>query len=340
MVCESLLFLGFFEERRNQAVVFNLPKMIQKILTNSRVSILRRDRKKKQRIMILALIGILLGLISISVMLLLNKKVGVSLLSFFVVIGLFFVYIYFRNKLRESSTKEKMEDAFPDFLSLMASNLRAGMTIDKALLLSSRPEFHPLDDEIMNVGKDISTGRSLKNALLDMATRIKSEKIRKTVLLILSGIQAGGNISVLIEETATNMREKSFVEKKAASTVLMYLIFIFVAATVGAPVLFSLSTLLVETLSIVLSSIPPMESTTISMPFSFSEVSISVNFIIYFSLVFIIVTNILASRIIGLVAKGDEKGGIKYILPMLAISIGLFMTIRIFLRGYIHSLFV
>jgi pilus assembly protein TadC len=314
--------------------------MIQKTLTNSRVSILRRDRKKKRRMMILALIGILLGFISISVMLLISKKIGLSLFSFFVVIGLFFVYIYFRDRLRESSIREKMEDAFPDFLSLMSSNLRAGMTIDKALLLSSRPEFHPLDDEIMNVGKDISTGRSLKNALLDMAARIKSEKIRKTVLLILSGIQAGGNIAVLIEETATNMREKSFVEKKAASTVLMYLIFIFVAAAVGAPVLFSLSTLLVETLSIVLSSIPPMESTTIAMPFSFSEVSISVNFIIYFSLVFIIMTNILASRIIGLVAKGDEKGGIKYIIPMLAISIGLFLIIRIVLRGYIHSLFI
>jgi archaeal flagellar protein FlaJ len=314
--------------------------MISRTLDNSKISELRRKRIRKQRLMIVLLVGILLGFVSISIMLFLSRQIGISLLSFFVVIGLFFVYVHFRGKLKEASIKNRMEDSFPDFLQLMASNLRAGMTIDRALLLSSRPEFHPLDDEILNVGKDISTGRSLKSALLDMTERIKSEKIRKTVLIILSGIQAGGNIAVLLEETATNMREKGFVEKRAASTVLMYLIFIFVAATVGAPVLFSLSSILVETLSLVLSSIPPIESGTVQMPFTFSSVNISLNFIVYFSIVFISVTNILASRIIGLVYKGDEKEGVKYIMPMLAISIGLFFVVRIVLRGYIRGLFV
>ena len=51
-----------------------------------------------------------------------------------------------------------IEDALPDALQLMASNLRAGMTPDKALLLSSRPEFGPLKTFL-------STGRKKRGKL-------------------------------------------------------------------------------------------------------------------------------------------------------------------------------
>jgi pilus assembly protein TadC len=70
-----------------------------------------------------------------------------------------------------------MEEVFPDFIELVSSNLRAGMTVDKALLLSSRKEFSPLDIEILRLGKDILTGTYINIALTNMAKRIKSEKI-------------------------------------------------------------------------------------------------------------------------------------------------------------------
>lgn len=295
----------------------------------------REEREKKK---ILVLTGILFGMIVTAVLIFLNKTLALSFVSFFVVSGLFFLYFYLRNKLREAGKIKKIESAFPDFLQLMASNLRAGMTIDKAMLISSRPEFAPLDKEILIVGKDIATGRDIEAALLDMSKRIKSEKISKTVLLIISGIRAGGNLAILLEETATNMRERSFVEKRAASSVLMYVIFIFLASSVGAPVLFSLSSVLVETLTNLLSGIPAVE-TSMNVPFTLSSVNISVNFIKYFSLVFIIVTNILASLVLGLVSKGEEREGLKYLIPMLAISIIIFFAIRFSLSGVLAGLF-
>jgi pilus assembly protein TadC len=298
-----------------------------------------KARNTKQRRKVALLSGVLLGFVSISITLFLNKKVGISIISFFLVTGLFFLYIHFRGKLKETAKIRKMEDSFPDFLQLMSSNLRAGMTIDKAMMLSSRPEFEPLDKEIISVGKDIATGKTIRASLLDMSKRIKSEKIEKTILLILSGIQSGGNIAILLEETATNTREREFVEKRAASNVLMYLIFIFIAASCGAPILFSLSTILVETLTTILSTLPDMQTTGISMPFTLSSISISITFIIYFSVVFIVMTNVLASRIIGLVNKGEESYGLRYLPYMLLISLGIFFVIRMFLAGYIKGFF-
>ncbi len=272
--------------------------------------------------------------------LLVYKKLLISFVSFFVVFSLFFIYGYFKKMLKDSAKITKIESIFPDFLQLMASNLRAGMTIDRAILMSSRPEFYPLDREIMIIGKDIATGKTLENSLLDMAKRIKSDKIEKTVFLIISGIRAGGNLSILLEETSRNTRKRGFVEKRAASNVLMYVIFVFVAASIGAPVLFSLSTLLVETLINTISSMQGMDSMAASSStlFSFSAVNISLDFIRYFSIVFIIMTDILASLVLGLVGKGEEREGVKYIIPMVVISLALFFALRYLLAGFVVNL--
>jgi len=302
-------------------------------LPNISLAILIHKNKKK------IIIGAILSLVVSLLTLIIYKRILVSFISFFVFFGLFFLYDYFRKALAESSRITKIEFIFPDFLQLMASNLRAGMTIDRSILMSARPEFSPLDKEIMTVGKDIATGKTLESALMDMTKRIKSEKVEKTVFLIISGIRAGGNLSILLEETSRNMRKRGFVEKRASSNVLMYVIFIFVAACIGAPVLFSLSTLLVETLINTISSMQGIETmASSSVPFTFSAVNVSLDFIKYFSIVFIIMTDVLASLVLGLVGKGEEREGVKYIIPMTLISLVLFFALRYLLAGFVVNL--
>lgn len=251
---------------------------------------------------------------------------------------LLFLYSITKKKLDKSRKIKKIESVFPDFLQLMASNLRAGMTIDKALLLSSRKEFAPLDEEILILGKDLVTGKEMSYALNEMAKRIGSEKLRKTISVINSGLKSGGNIAILLQETAANMREKEFVEKKAASNVLMYVIFIIFAVCIGSPILFGLSTVLVKVISGLLATVPQIESSTLSLPFTLTKINISVNFVTYFSLVFLAVTNILGSMVLGLVSKGEEKEGLKYLIPFLVISTTIFLVVKIVLAGFFENL--
>jgi type II secretory pathway component PulF len=240
--------------------------------------------------------------------------------------------------MREFHRVKKVEEVFPDFLQLVASNLRAGMTVDRALILSAREEFAPLDTEIKSLGKDIITGKELVIALNEMAERINSEKVTKTIYLLNTGIRSGGNISVLLEQISSNMREKSFVEKKASSSVLMYVIFVFFAVSVGAPALFALSSVMVEVLIGVISGLPE-SSMTSGLPVSFSHINISMDFILIYSVVFLIVLGILASFILGIVNKGNEKEGLKYIIPLLAISLTVFFSIRYIFSGFFSNLF-
>jgi len=266
-----------------------------------------------------------------------KQNIFLSIGTFIGLFIIFLIYSYFKNLLGKSARIKKIESVFPDFLGLMSSNLRAGITIDKAMLLSAREEFSPLDKEILKTGKDIATGKNIEAALLDMSKRIGSEKIHRTILLIISGIKAGGNIAVLLEETATNIREKDFVEKRAASNVLMYIIFIFLAVSVFAPVLFSLSTILVEVMTKLLSGMP--DAPVANLAFTMSKINISTDFVKYYCLIFILAMDILASLVLGLVSKGEEKEGLKYLIPMIILSMAAFFISRIFLTNFLAGLF-
>ena len=89
----------------------------------------------------------------------------------------------------------------------------------------------------------------------------------------------------------------------------------------------------------ILSSFPDTASTQTNLPFSLSKISITVNFIIYFAITFLIVIDILASLVIGLVNKGEEKEGFKYTIPLVILSISIFFITRFIILRYFSSFF-
>jgi pilus assembly protein TadC len=294
----------------------------------------KRTGKKNPLPIIALIISLIIGLATYYY----SKSIIVSIISIITLFVIILVYGYMRASFIESSRVKQIELVFPDFLQLMASNLRAGMTIDRALLSSSRKEFAPLDLEISRLGKDIVTGKEMERAMIEMSERIKSEKIRKTTLLIISGIRSGGNLAVLLQETAANMREHAFIEKRAASNVLMYVIFIFFAVAIGAPLLFGLSTVLVSILSQILATIPKVQ-TNASLPFTLTAINISPTFITYFSAFFILVTDVLGSLVLGLVSRGEEKAGVRYIPFLVPLSLGVFFVVKVALSQYFLQFF-
>ena len=263
----------------------------------------------------------------------------ISLLYSILVLFSINFFFYMRISLKAAARIRKMEEVFPDVISLMASNLRSGITVDRAFLLSARPEFNPIDEEIMRAGRDISTGKDVVIALKNMGERIDSEKINKIIYLIVSGIRAGGNISELLEETAVNMREKEFLEKRASSSILMYVIFIFFAIAVGAPMLFSLSSVLIEIIIKMSSMVPDPGTVQMNLPLAFNNIGLNPKFVIYFSIIFMIVTDYISSLIIGLVNKGDSKTGLKYFIPLVLFSLSVFFLFRIILLKFLAGLF-
>jgi len=295
----------------------------------------KKEKKLKENILFTAVFSLIISFITIII----TKKILSSLIALISAIILVQLYIFAKRLMIEAQRLRKMEEVFPDFIELMASNLRAGMTVDKALLLSSRKEFSPLDEEILNLGKDIITGKEISSALISMASRIKSEKILRTIGVINSGIKSGGNLAIILEQTAGNMRQRGFIEKRAASNVLMYLIFIFFAVAIGAPSLFALSSILVQILTSILGNIPPLDAAVSgNLPLTLTAINISTTFVTTFSVTFLLAIDILASLLLGLVNKGEEKAGIKYIIPLGSASVIIYFVVRAILLSQFTGL--
>lgn len=271
---------------------------------------------------------------------LLTKVLKIPLLILFVALFFLFEFIIYMWLTLNADKKGKLvEDVLPDALQLMSSNLRAGFTTDKALLLSARPEFGLFKDELNLVGKEITMGKDLSKSLISMTDRIKSRKLKKTIMLITSGLKSGGELASLLDQAADNLRGQELVEQKVRSNVLMYVIFIFFAIGFGSPLLFGLSSFLVQTLTKNLAAVTMPRTALTAMPLTVTEVGIPSEFIIIFILVSLITTSILGSLVIGLISKGEQKAGIKFIPILLVMTIGLFFLVRFLISRILGGLF-
>src|SRR3989344_7634052 len=237
-------------------------------------------------------------------------------------------------------TKARLiEESLPDALQLMASNLRSGMTPEKALLLSSRPEFGPLKDEIDIVGRKVALGKNIGVALLDMAHRVRSRRLLRSIELINAGLGSGGSLAMLLEATAAHVREQFLVDKKIKAAITMYVIFIFSAAAIITPVLLGLTSILVEILRSSLGQIDIPPSAVASLPIKISEINISSSFLFTYIIIYITANCFFAALLLGLIQKGKQRDGLKYFVPMILLGIPIFWLARTLIQTLLSGLF-
>ena len=254
-------------------------------------------------------------------------------------VGLF-LFVYFSTVLMIVSLLAEqraryVESVLPDVLLLMSSNLRGGITPEEAFLLSARPEFGFVADRIKKVGKKIAAGDSLVDALSGFSKGIRSKLLEQTMQMVLDGINAGGDLSVLLESTANDLKETASIRKEVASMIFVYAIFIFMAACLIAPILYAVSIQLAGVLSELSSSIAmQFLSTKAPAGIKLAASGITGDFLNKFAYVNLLITAIFASFIVALINKGDEKYGIRYIPFFVGVSLALFYLSRILLASF------
>jgi pilus assembly protein TadC len=265
-------------------------------------------------------------------------------LGFLLTVLLIWIIAYVWILLSIDSKSKFVENVLPDALQLMSSNIRAGLTTDRALLLSARSEFGPLADEIKRIGRETMTGRSLAAALRRSTENIKSDTFSKTIDLIVISIKSGGKLADLLDQISNDLREQQMIQKEISASVLMYVLFIFIAIAFGAPLLFAMSSFLVgllrRNITLISGQMPELEEMG-KMPISLGGMQIpefitifgnQIPFLAFYSVIALTCTSFFGSLIIGLILRGDEKAGVKFLPILLAFSIGLFLLGSFVLR--------
>jgi pilus assembly protein TadC len=266
--------------------------------------------------------------------------IDVFLIIFTVIFSVFETAIYMGISISADSKGRFVENILPDVLQLMAMNIKSGMTTDKALLVVARPEFGPLEKELLRAGKEVLSGKEIKDALLGIPTRIKSTVLDRTIRMIVEGIESGGELSDLLTQTAEDIQSSKIVQSEVHANVMMYAIFIFFAAGIGAPLLFGISTYLVEILSSQYSSFDMGDAMTSQIQFGSGggNITISGDFLILFSILSMSVTSLFGGMIIGIVKGGSEKDGFKLIPVLLILSLVIFFAVRMMVGSIFSGL--
>ncbi|MBL7055032.1 type II secretion system F family protein [Candidatus Woesearchaeota archaeon] len=258
------------------------------------------------------------------------NKIVTAMLSLWVFVFTILLFtmwaiFYLSLDLKVFKRKIDIEDVLPDFLQLTASNIKAGMTIDRALWYAVRPRFGVLAKEIEQVAKETMSGKDLKQALQDFAAKYNSVVLKRSISLLIEGIEAGGEIGNLLIKISANIQETKIMKQEMSANVTTYVIFISFASVTAAPFLFALSGVLIQVihgLGSTMGNVGGAAST--GMALSFKGTGIGYSDFRIFAVVTLLITSFFSASIIATIKKGNIKAGFKYIPVFMISSISLY----------------
>lgn len=259
---------------------------------------------------------------------------------FILLIFALWIIFYLAVDLKIFKRKIDIEDVLPDFLQLTASNINAGMTIDRALWFAVRPRFGVLAKEIEAIAKDTMSGADLKIALEKFSDRYDSIILKRSISMLNEGIEAGGKIGDLLNRISIDIQEQKLMLREMSANVTTYVIFITFATIVAAPFLFSMSGVLlqvVQTLGTALGTSSTVAS-TVGIPLSFSNTGVTQTDFRIFAVTSLVLTSLFSAMMVATIRKGTVKSGVKFIPIFILVSLVLYFAAQ-GLAGKLLSVF-
>ncbi len=260
-----------------------------------------------------------------------------SIAAFVTVFAVIFAGAIFWISSTADSRGSQVEKILPDALQLISSNIKSGLTTERSLFVSARPEFGALSTALKKASKRLMVGERLERALFEISANIKSNVLERTMWLISEGIKNGGQISQLLVQLSNDLREENALKAEVSSNTAMYVMLIFFSAACGAPALFGISSFIVGVMTEQTANIgldpEVMQGYSAKNPalglIGIPTSTITEDFIVIFSIVDLLITSIFASLVLGVINSGSEKGGVKYFPMILIISLVLFFITRV-----------
>ncbi len=242
--------------------------------------------------------------------------------------------IYFFINIRVYKRTQKIEEKLPDFLVLVSTNLKGGLSLEQSLWASIRPDFGLLAEEMTIVSKRVMTGNDLKDALSEFSTKYDSPSLKRNLHLIIGEIDSGGKIVSVIDKIIETLRKTKALKAEMAASTVSYMIFIGAIVVVISPALFALAYQLLQIIIGFTQNLGSSLSGAASamMPVSF-DVQINVKDFMRFSVLAIASISIVSSMIISIIEKGNIKGGLKYIPAFTAFSLLLYAVFMVALQA-------
>jgi tight adherence protein B len=146
-----------------------------------------------------ALLGAVLGGAALALLLLVGAPLGI------------YLFLRVRTDRRRRAFAEQLDDA----LQLMASSLRAGHSLLRAVDAVSRDTQAPMSVEFARVVNEARVGRDLGEALDEVADRTGSDDFRWVVQAIEVHREVGGNLAEVLDRVGETLRDRAQLFRQA-----------------------------------------------------------------------------------------------------------------------------
>ncbi len=248
---------------------------------------------------------------------------GVGVWAFYIVI--IFMYVEFAIDKRKS----EVENFLPDYFQLVAANLRSGISLDKSLLLSAKPEFKFFSEDVKEISRLLFTGETMEGALTQFANKYNSNQLKRSIRMMIEAIRYGGAMADLLSQLAKDLRKQLIIQKEVGSQLLMYIIFIVFASLIATPMIFSLTNRMILVTDTVWKGILqqnpnglPNVGISLLKP---SPPQISPNVYYDFSIISIIIIAGFASFIMSTISSGSMIKGLRLLPLFVLVALGVFL---------------
>jgi flagellar protein FlaJ len=238
-----------------------------------------------------------------------------------------------------SERSQRVDAILPDFLLIVAANLRSGMTPYAAFQSAARPEFGPLQSEIIYVSSLSMGNESFSDALRELTATIDSAILRRVVVFFENGLKSGGKLAYLLETSAEEIRETEEMKRQMLINAKTYAVFVAFILVLGLPLLLAISTQFMSVFSKVQASIAggqQVSSQIGSLPTP--KMNIDVKFIDQLAFVLIIGNSIFTAILVGIISRGKLLFGLNYSPPLAFASLFFFFIFKTLIGGFLAVL--
>ncbi len=231
-----------------------------------------------------------------------------------------------------------IEKVLPEYLTLVSTNLKGGLSFDKSLWTAIRPEFDILAKEMTLASKKVLTGSDIAESLLEFGAKYDSPQLRRSLNLIVSEFETGGKVAAIIDKVIDNLKKTAILKQEMAAATVTYTIFMTAIVLFITPALFALAQQLLVIIIGVTKSLAASGGSVMGGGSGNTGAGINPNDFKTFSMVAIGIISTFSSMIISIISKGNVKGGVKYIPVFIGVALLIFLSLSNVLAGFFGGL--
>ena len=284
-----------------------------------------------KKIHIIGIVFVVIG-ISVSYILFMMPEEPKPELFYFIT-GLAFVagaFPFIVSLMLESSKEKENNDMFLEFSRNLVESVKSGTPISRSIINLRYKHYGSLTPYIQKLANQISLGISVKSALEIFARDTNSKMILRSVTLISEAEKAGGEIENILESVAKSVSEIENLKKERRFSIYNlvvqgYIIF-FVFIAIMLIMQFKIMPMTSE-----ISKVSEGGGGGFGMFGESGEKAVDFNEIVKPMFYLLILQGFFTGLVIGKLAEGNFKAGIKHSFALIALSILIYTGVKAFL---------